>query len=220
MCVFSTHRRRGEPSDATESAVLAMENFPRRPRDPYRLADASRRLNGHAAVARWLDREARPEPAATLASRFTNFVCSWPPVSRGTVRRLKTPNAMGTSNRKVCQRKFWIQTELPLVAIADALTKSGIVQSANHDYENIYEWLECDLSDQDVELNVSRKHHDGNIDETEPLGFLLIGDDLNKMEGMVDSIAAQVEKVLQLQVTIGAIEHVGGDDFRYLPEDK
>jgi hypothetical protein len=121
-------------------------------------------------------------------------------------------------DREVCPRKFWVHTARPLPEIGDTLIRSGVVEAARHDCENVYEWLECELAGCAVELNVSRKHHDGDVNETEPLAFLLIGSDLPAMTAMVDQIAARVESALQQPVMIGAIEYLGGDDFRYVPD--
>jgi hypothetical protein len=125
---------------------------------------------------------------------------------------------MEDTNRIVCSRKFWTYTARPLPELAEALLKSGVVSSANHDCENVYEWLECRLSRSSIELNISRKHHDGDIDDTEPLAFLLIGNDATVMDEIVDEVAGQIASVLQMPMTLGAIEYLGGDDYRYNPD--
>jgi hypothetical protein len=135
------------------------------------------------------------------------------------VRRLNIRIAMEDTNRTVCPRKFWTHTARPLSELAERLLQNGVIASANHDYENVYEWLECHLQGGTVELNISRKHHDGDIDEREPLAFLLIGKDVAAMDAMVDDIANQVKSALQMPITLGTIEYLGGDEYRYVPSE-
>lgn len=134
-----------------------------------------------------------------------------------------------SAGRNVCLRKFWTVSDRPLPQVAEAFLTRGVVVAADHDYENVYEWLECRLPGGDVELNISRKHHhcdDGSehdVDSetaaaSEPLTFLLIGADLPAMAAMVDDLARRVGAALGLPVTIGRVDYLGGDEYCYVPE--
>ena len=127
---------------------------------------------------------------------------------------------MKDPDRGVCPRKFWFDTDLHLSAIGELLVKWKIVASAAYDYENVYEWLECELDGTCVKLNVSRKHCEFETDGSKPTSFLLIGSDLTEMMERVDRIASEIAAVLQLPVTIGEINYLGNDKFQFVPKDK
>lgn len=126
---------------------------------------------------------------------------------------------MDDTKRIVCPRKFWTYTAGPLPELADMLLRSGIVTTAEHDSENVYEWLKCRLSGESIELNISRKHQDGDLDGTEPLAFLLIGTDGSAMAKIVDGVAGRVASALQMPMTLGTIDYLGDDEYRYNPDE-
>lgn len=117
-----------------------------------------------------------------------------------------------------CHRAFWTRTPLALSEVADILIAQQIVSTAEHDIENTHEWLDCALGSGNLTLNVSRKHCDGVPDATEPLVFLLSGDDNGTLSALIDPLARHIEQALQQPISIGMIEYLGGDDFAYRPE--
>lgn len=120
------------------------------------------------------------------------------------------------STGQICPLKFWIRSGRPLDEIADALQHAGVIDAYSLDSENVYEWFTCVPSGYNVELNVSRKHYDGDLDFDEPLAFLVIGQGQETPpENLVTELAAAVHTVLQTPVWLGSIEYLGNDEFRY-----
>jgi hypothetical protein len=117
--------------------------------------------------------------------------------------------------------KFWIYTGRPIIEIAEALSTAGVINDYDCDEENVYEWFTASPGQDDVELNVSRKHNGGDVELDEPLSFLLIsrGEEAPP-ESLVRELAAKVNQALKTMVYIGTIKHLGEDDYCYTATQK
>jgi hypothetical protein len=123
---------------------------------------------------------------------------------------------MVESPNSICPLKFWIWSSRPLQEIADALLRAGVLGDYCQDCENAYEWFTCTPLGYDVELNVSRKHQESDLDFDEPLAFLIIArDESTPPESIVRELAAAVQTAMKTTVYLGTIEYLGNDEFRY-----
>jgi hypothetical protein len=121
---------------------------------------------------------------------------------------------------KVKDYRAWFFTPHPLSDVGDKLVASGIYTRFYRDSENVYEWIICDTSDEDRQLNISRKHWKGNLPPDEPTVLLLMFDESGPQDIEVKEMAAKVAHALGVNVTLGTVEYLGGDDFRYHPSER
>ena len=124
------------------------------------------------------------------------------------------------TSEKISKLKFWVLTNRPLTEVAESLKQANIITEFDCDYENVYEWFEGTLTTYDFVLNVSRKHHEGDLKPDEPLGFMGISSSGSPpIDSEISNLAAAVHIALGIKVYLGHIEYLGGDDFRYSPTE-
>lgn len=119
-----------------------------------------------------------------------------------------------------CPISFWIRTDAPLAEIGEKLQKVKVIASFEVDYENVYEWIKAKPIGYDVELNISRLHHDFALPKDEPLRFMLIAVSNSTTQSQLilwtHHIATGVSKALGIAVAIGEVKHLGDDVYQYI----
>lgn len=116
-----------------------------------------------------------------------------------------------------CATKLFFAHEGPLDELAEQIQQAGIIGAYELDYENVSEWFTAPLRrGQGIELNVSREH--GGSDEDEeaaegPVHVLLMARE-DPDQALVDDLAVELATLLDVEVAVGEIEYLGGDDYR------
>jgi len=119
---------------------------------------------------------------------------------------------------KVKEYKAWFSSHLELDKVGDILVEYNIIKNYEFDYENVYEWLICDTENEDLELNISRKHCNYENFENENIAILFVYYKNEPSNDFVEFIAKEIEEKLNTKVILGEIEYLGGDNYKYCPK--
>lgn len=106
--------------------------------------------------------------------------------------------------------KLWLVYAGTLEELASRLREAEIIGEAELDFENVYEWIEAPLRGSNIGLNLSREH---SMDEA-PLDVLLMIEEQAPSEALIDGLAQRLAVALGVEVMVGEIEYLGGDDYR------
>lgn len=145
--------------------------------------------------------------------------------------RDETRHKSNYSQMKIQNYKIWFYSEKTLEDIADILLSKGIISSYEYDYENVYEWIEAQHTDNSFNINISRKHsynelyeeenqnqHNSNI--TEPVTLMLMYENTKPSDSKIEYIASKINTILNTQVYLGNINYMGGDNYEYVETKK
>ena len=111
--------------------------------------------------------------------------------------------------------RFWFSTGETMDRIAVELKKHGVIQKYGSDFENVYEWFVASTAIPGITLNVSRKHNNGEAVSGEPVTVLLMYDREEPGDGEVEGLAERFGRALDVEVCLGRVEYLGGDDYLY-----
>lgn len=105
---------------------------------------------------------------------------------------------------------LWFNSELKLMSLCKLLQTPLKLSDFYFDMENLYEWGEADSQNKSWQINISRKHYQGNPWPSQPYHILFTGSppDLN-------NLAQLMADILKVEVNLGTIEYQGGDDYAY-----
>ncbi|WP_103068446.1 hypothetical protein [Aquimarina sediminis] len=123
--------------------------------------------------------------------------------------------------------KIWFYSKRPLNDLAETFFEKGLIREFEYNYENVYEWIEAQSTDQSVELNISRKHsylegfEKGREDQLksnleEPITLMLMYDNVEPSDSKIETIAYQINLVLATKVYLGLVKYLEDDDYEYL----
>ena len=116
---------------------------------------------------------------------------------------------------RVKEYKAWFSSGLELPEIGEKFKSIGLITEFDIDYENVYEWFVGKTESQQIELNVSRKHCDFEGFEEEPIHIMLMYGGSEPENVKVDAIAKSICKAFKVDVNVGFIDYVEGDNFEY-----
>lgn len=114
----------------------------------------------------------------------------------------------------------WFSSGLSLEDIGNQLIVAGLVVEFYYDAENVYEWIIAKTLDNKIDLNISRKHNDGSNVSNEPITIIVEYAETEPSDSYVERIAGIVARALQTEVSLGTVEYLGGDNFRYNVQNK
>lgn len=123
-------------------------------------------------------------------------------------------------NEKVKEYRFWFNTNLPLSEIGSLLLNQGVISDYNYDYENVYEWIVGQTDNINIDLNISRKHNDDGDISYEPTTALVMYSGKEPTNKFVERIATIFARKLQVEISLGTMEYLGGDDYKYNEENR
>lgn len=116
---------------------------------------------------------------------------------------------------KVKEYKAWFTSGSTLEEIGKQLTKNGIISNFDYDYENIYEWFVAKTEDKDLELNISRKHCNGENYEDEPIHILAMYTNKEPENTIIEHIATEIANLLHCKVNLGFLQYLQDDEYEY-----
>lgn len=116
---------------------------------------------------------------------------------------------------KIKQYKAWFSSPLEFPEIGEKLINAGIITEFDFDCENVYEWFVGCCQNPQVELNVSRKHCDGEGFELEPIHVMAMFSGDEPPDTFIDKIARSICDTFKTKVYVGHINYLNGDDFEY-----
>jgi hypothetical protein len=119
------------------------------------------------------------------------------------------------NHEKIKQYKVWFSSGLSFEILGDKLKSIGLIESYHHDYENVYEWLEAKTKNEDLDLNISRKHCDGEGIEFEPIHVMAMFSENEPVSSVIEEIAYKISKTFNCKVYLGFIENSHGDEYEY-----
>jgi len=119
------------------------------------------------------------------------------------------------ANEKVKEYKAWFTSDLPLKEIGEQLTKAEVISRSTYDYENVYEWVEGETNNKDLEFNISRKHCDGQGFEEERISVLAMYTSQEPDNQVIENIAKIISKEFKCRVFLGSINYIQDDEFEY-----
>lgn len=110
--------------------------------------------------------------------------------------------------------KIWFLSELELFKLCRLIQKEFNLQEFEFDAENLYEWGIATDQDGLWQINISRKHREGEPQPQEFYHLLFAGD-----VPALDKIAHGIARLIDREVYFGAINYLGGDDYQYCPSN-
>ncbi|MGH1486505.1 MAG: hypothetical protein ACRBCI_09815 [Cellvibrionaceae bacterium] len=116
---------------------------------------------------------------------------------------------------KVKEYKAWFTSGFELPEIAEKFRAIGLITEFDTDYENVYEWFVGKTENQQIELNVSRKHCNFEDFEEEPIHIMLMYAVAEPENTKIDAVAQSICEALKLDVNVGFIDYIEGDNFEY-----
>lgn len=123
-------------------------------------------------------------------------------------------------NNKVKPFCFWFTSGRSLIEIGNTLLVHGIICDVAYDHENVYEWIEAQTNNVALDLNIARKHKEGTGIAHEPITVRLMYAHNEPSDTLVEKIAMSFAKRLNTEVSLGTVDYVGGDDYRYNEQRK
>ena len=123
--------------------------------------------------------------------------------------------------------KIWFYSEKKLEEISEKLLEKALVKSFEYDYENVYEWIEAQSDDLQIEFNFSRQHsyerefEQNSIEQIKanlekPITVLFMYDGDEPSDEIVEEFASSLSQILQCSVFLGNINYLGGDNYEYI----
>jgi len=116
---------------------------------------------------------------------------------------------------KIKQHKAWFSSRLELPEIGEKFISVGVITEFDFDCENVYEWFVGCCQNTQFELNVSRKHCDGEGFELEPIHVMVMFSGDEPPDAFVDEIASSICDAFKTKVYVGQIDYLDGDEFKY-----
>lgn len=111
--------------------------------------------------------------------------------------------------------KAWFCINESLEIVGKRLHRAKIINQYDFDMENVYEWVETSPSNSGVKLNFSRQHLDGENTEKEPVNLLLVFSGREPENTILEKLAASISRELNVEVSLGEIEHLENDKYKY-----
>jgi hypothetical protein len=117
----------------------------------------------------------------------------------------------------VCTTKLWFRFGSSLTELAALLHGHGLLGDWDHDYDEMYEWIEgADASRPSVSLNMWRQHRDGLAFDDEPTHVYVTVDDTGDVDtSWFRVLATTLADGLGCRVAIGEITNPQAEDYVY-----
>ncbi|MBW2526961.1 MAG: hypothetical protein JRI23_22455 [Deltaproteobacteria bacterium] len=112
----------------------------------------------------------------------------------------------------------WFWSSRPLVEIALDLRAALELGPIHSDVENVYEWVEAPLGEAGTTINLSRQHDPDDGDEQDRVTLLLQSDGGSLDDAAMIRIGRAIADTLQVELHIGSIEYLQGDEYDYRAE--
>ena len=123
-------------------------------------------------------------------------------------------------NTLIKKYRFWFSSRQSLGEIGKLLVNQNIISGYEYDFENVYEWIIGTTSNANIDLNISRKHKDWEDFSEEPIHVLTMYSGNEPSNELVDRLANMFNKCLKVEIRLGTIEYVGGDDYQYNEQNR
>ncbi len=126
------------------------------------------------------------------------------------------------------REKLWVTAPIELETFCNQLSSELELPAFNFDAENIYEWGITKIEHGHLEVNISRKHHHGEILFNEPIHILLLVENTAPLsydsewvrKNLVPVYGQAIANLTGQNTYHGNIEYLGNDDFSYQPTQK
>ncbi len=118
-------------------------------------------------------------------------------------------------NEILKQLRFWFFSDLELEEIGRILLQKNIITDFRYDYENVYEWIEAQTDNANIDFNIARKHNDWENFSAEPITVLIMYSGLEPSNNIVEKKAKLFAEKLQLPISLGTVDYLGDDNFEY-----
>ncbi len=114
---------------------------------------------------------------------------------------------------------FWLHTPRPLMDVADAIESALGTTPFEYDGESVWEWATAQIAGEGVELDISRKHREGNYREDDPVRIVLtIRDVAIAPEEVAAAFGPQLAEAVGVLVHHGQVVHLKDHTFDYQSE--
>ncbi|WP_282942902.1 hypothetical protein [Paenibacillus sp. RC67] len=117
-------------------------------------------------------------------------------------------------NNKV---KLWFLKDIELIDIANILKQKMGLSDIVHNAEDTWEWCILHDASNNVMYDISRKHSNGYEIYDDPIGIWVRKDGLELAEDDLVSVAKEIAKILFVNVSMGEVRYIRGNDFEFFP---
>jgi len=123
---------------------------------------------------------------------------------------------------------LWVTAPIELETFCSRLSSESELPTFDFDAENVYEWGLTKIEKGCVEVNISRKHKNGESLFNEPIHVLLLVENTSPISydsewvtrNLVPVYGQTIANLTQQITYYGNVEYLGGDDFSYNPSRK
>lgn len=98
------------------------------------------------------------------------------------------------------------------------MVEHGLCLEFTYDYENVFQWIELSTHHATNQWNVSRKHSQGGQSEREPIMMVWMTNEGKPEKKKVEEMAGRVANLLGIEVYLGKVAYLGGDECEFIPE--
>ncbi|MBI4749725.1 MAG: hypothetical protein HY774_14655 [Acidobacteria bacterium] len=118
------------------------------------------------------------------------------------------------------QLDYWCHTDLSLESLFARFSAGFITRDVEIDAENVWCWAEGTMEDNQTSFNISRKHYIGVEPELPHLPVEPVSIRFTRVHSSVKELelGQKLADVLQLEIFLGNMHYVGGDDFLFLAQ--